>query len=249
MERNYTYPSTGISRVRMKLTWAQLELVSTSSDQFQAIIAGDDESVNELRVEHNSEDIVIAQPQLAYAKEILPRRRWLQICLRIPKAWQGDLDADTVSGTIGAHGISLPEISLTTVSAAMNVREVTSSSLLLHTVAGAISGIDLSAKRANLRCISGNIAMTGAQFGATRVFTVSGSTTLSLLDGCRTVDAQSVSGSLCVETDSTAVKAALHSLSGQFIRDEDVPAGDGGLEISASSVSGDLAIKRRSIVS
>ena len=245
MERNDTFSSANIKRVRMKLTWAQLEVVSTKGDDFHLIIAGDDESVEELRIEQGSQDLTVAQPQLGYAKEILPRRRWMQICLRMPEKWRGDLDADSVAGTIGAHGIDAGDISLTTVSASLNVQDVQGSMLYLHTVSGTIAGSVLRARRGNLRSISGDISITDATFEATKVFTISGKVLLGLNMGSHAVDTQSVSGSLCVETDSP-VKASLHSLSGQFLRDDAVPqSGDSLLEITASSVSGDLAVRKR----
>lgn len=244
MERNVAFPSKDTCLVHLKLTWAQAEVVSTKSDQFQLLIAGDDDSIEELRIEQSGEDLIVAQPQLAYAKEILPRRRWLQICLRMPEDWRGDLDVDTIAGTVGAHGIQAGDISLSTVAGSMNVYDIVADRLSMHSVTGAISGRNLRAKRGTLRSVSGAIAAEGVRFPVTKVFTVSSSVTLQLESGCKTVDAQSMSGSLTIYTNEP-VRAALHALSGQFIREEDVADAPGGIEVSATSVSGDLAIKRK----
>lgn len=250
MERNLTFARDTAGRVRIKLSWAQADIVAAKGDDFQLIIAGDEDSVNELRVEQADGELVVAQPQLAYAKEILPRRRWLQICLRVPQTWKGDLDIDTVSGTVSVHDITGDELTITTVSGSMSVRDVTSTRLGLHTVSGAISGEHITADRTSLRGVSSKATLSGATLRTTKVFTISGSITLDLESGSRSLDMQSVSGSLCVETDSP-VKAALHSLSGQFLLSDDVQSATEGtplsetLDISASSVSGDLAVKRR----
>lgn len=244
MERNYAFDPETIGRIRTKLTWAQLEIDPTRSSKLKLMISGDDESVEELRVEDGIEGLLVAQPQLGYAKELLPRNRWLQISLRLPADWHGDLDADTVAGTISAHVIEGGDVAFNSVSGSINVRDIKARSLWLHTVAGAIAGTCLEAQRANLRSISGPITLGEAAFGSTKLFTISGHVTLDMLPSCHTLDAQSVSGSLAVQTDGP-VRPTLHSLSGQFVLTGDVPQGDGGLEISASSVSGDLTVNRR----
>lgn len=243
MEHNHTFSGESIRRVRLKLTWAQVELDVTKSTDFQLIVAGDDESAEELRVEQAGDGLTVAQPQLAYAMEILPRRRWLQVCLRVPAAWRGELDANTMAGTMSARTFAGTDVSLTTISGSMNVRDVQADILWLHTVSGTVSGSGISAKRCNLRSVSGQMKLSDVAFEKTKFFSVSGDVELAMRPGARSLDGQSVSGSLCVETDGP-VKAALHSLSGQFLLDDSLEQGN-GLEITASSVSGDLAVKRK----
>lgn len=244
MERNYAFDPQTIGRIRAKLTWAQLEIDPTRSSKIKLMISGDDESVEELRVEEGIEGLLVAQPQLGYAKELLPRNRWLQISLRLPTGWHGDIDADTVAGTISAHIIEGGDVAFNSVSGAINVRDIKARSLWLHTVAGAIAGTSLVAQRTSLRSISGPITLGEIAFGSTKLFTISGHMTLDMLPGCNALDSQSVSGPLAIGTDGP-VRAALHSLSGQFVLTGEVPQGDGGLEISASSVSGDLTVSKR----
>lgn len=245
MERNATFPGGDVRLARLKLTWAQLELVPARETTFQLMIAGDDQSVEELRIELSQGELTIAQPQLTYAKELLPRRRWLQICLCIPKDWPGNLDVDSIAGTVGAHTFTAANIALTTVSGSINVKQLQATGeLKLHTVSGGISATDLIAPRGNLRSVSGVVTVEDATFTDTKIFTVSGDITLSVPGSAKTIDMQSVSGSLCVETDGP-VQAALHALSGQFLLDDQVETSKDGTYISVSSVSGDLAVKRR----
>jgi len=244
MERNVSFQSDGVQNVRAKLTWAQIEIVSGPGTEFQLLIAGDDESVEEVRAEKAGEEIVLSQPHLAYAKELLPRRRWLQICLRVPEGWRGDLDVDTIAGMIGLHKVSASSLSLTTVAGAMRVNGAECDFLVLQSATGAITVEGVRAKRANLRTVSGKITFENATVYATKLFTVSGEVFLALRKECRTLDSQSVSGAISVTVDGPA-KAVLRSLSGQFLVDEKVEQAEGGLEITASSVSGDLAVKAR----
>lgn len=249
MEKNLSFPMDDVRRVRVKLTWAQLEIVETTGAQMQVFVAGDDDSVEELRIERQEEGVRIAQPQIGYAKEILPRRRWLQVCVRLPSQWRGEIDVDTVAGLVSAHGFNGSDVTVSSVSGAVNVQDGQARTIALHAVSGTVSGTSLKADRCSLRTVSGDIRLDGGSFRDIKLFTVTGDTTLILDDGCRTLDSQSVSGSVCVETMSL-VKASLHSLSGQFLLEDDMLAKEDAkdvpvLDISASSVSGDLAVKRR----
>lgn len=247
MEKNFAFPTAGINKIRGKLTWAQLELVPTQNDEFQFIIAGDDESVEELRIDKVGEELYFGQPQLAYAKEILPRRRWLQICVRIPTAWGKEVDVDTISGIIGAHGLVGSEIGLNSVSGSISAKDITSTSIWIHTVSGSISGQDINAKRGNLRSVSGGMALTEYTVESTKLFTISGSIGIEMLSGSKSVDMQTVSGPLSIETDMP-VSADLRGLSGHFLRSDGVPeTGEGLITIIMSSVSGDLAVKKRDL--
>ncbi|MCL1965151.1 MAG: DUF4097 family beta strand repeat-containing protein [Firmicutes bacterium] len=244
MEQNLTFPSAQVQRVRMKLAWAQVEIVTGEEDVHQVFIAGDDESVAEMRNELDGGEIIVVQSQRAYAKEVLQRSRWLQICLRLPRGFAGDIDVDTVTGTIGAHKIAGGEIALTTVSGAIRAKGVTGERISLHTVSGAVVGDSLHARRGGFRSVSGMITLENVALDAMKVFTVSGGVKLSLLAGCRTLDLQSISGASCVAVEGPA-KASMGSLSGQFVLSEEVKEAPGCLEISASTVSGNLVIKRK----
>lgn len=244
MEKNFTFSQRAIERLRVKLTWAQLELVSAKADEFQLIIAGDNDSVNELHIEQTGEDLMVAQPQLAYAKEILPRNRWLQICVCVPESWHGEIDTDSISGTIGARDIAAGDLALSTFAGSMNARGLRADKLWLHTVSGTLTGNGLRAKRMNLRSVSGEINMTDMNAATVKLFTVSGEMNLDMADGTQNIEAQSGSGALTIVAGG-AVRAVLHSLSGQYSIEDGEPAEGGSLVVTATSVSGDLTIKRR----
>jgi len=242
MERNLSFPREAVSRVRTKLTWAQLEIVTAPVDELRLLIAGDDDSVEELRTELESQELTIAQPQLAYAKEILPRRRWLQICLRLPESWRGELDVSNIAGMVGAHKLTGEEIALTTVSGRILADGLSAGSLSLRTVSGSVAGGDLTAQRAHFRTVSGKMSLTGLRLTKTKASTVSGDVRLSLREGGRSLDLQSVSGSFAIEVEGP-VKAAMHALSGQLIVSDGIAEAPECLEISASSVSGNLVVR------
>lgn len=245
MERNAAFQAETVRGARMKLTWAQAEVMTSIAGEIRLVIAGDDESVAELRAEQVGEDIVVSQPQLGFAKEILPRRRWLEICLCVPAQWVGDLDIDNASGMVSVRKIKGNDVSLTTVSGRLQASEIQSAGLSLHTVSGAIVGESLRARRLQIRSVSGRINLTDISFDTAKLFTVSGDAALSLRPGAKALDMQSVSGVMAVEVEGP-VKAALHSISGQFLLSETAQPEAGCLEITASSVSGSLTVTGRS---
>jgi len=242
MEKNLSFSVDQVQRVRIKLAWAQAEIVTGAPGEHQLFIAGDEESIDELRVEHTDGEVAVVQPQLSYAKEVLQRSRWLQICLRVPPEFQGDIDVDTVTGPIGANKISCGDVSLTTVSGSIRAKGIESHRASIHTVTGGITGENLRADRGSLRTVSGTATLEAASFGTVKAFTVSGGLNLSLAEGCRTLDIQSVSGGTRVEVQGPA-KAVLHSIGGRLLLGEEVKSGPGCLEISASSVTGDLTVR------
>ncbi len=244
MERNLDFSGAAVTRLRMKLTWAQLEIVTADAEDFKLFIAGDDESVEELRAEMSEGDLIVAQPQLGYAKEILPRRRWLQIGLRVPQAWRGELDVDSIAGMVGAHKIRCKQMELSTVSGQIHADGIECDLLEIHTVAGVVNGDGLKAQRGHFRTVSGRMALNDLTLKEGKGTTMSGEMNLSLNEGCKTLDFQSVSGAICVEVEGPA-KGSLRSLSGQFLLGGDVHQEPGCLEIIGSSVTGDLAVKAR----
>lgn len=244
MEKSVSFPRDQIDRVILKMTWAQVEVVLGTGDEFQVIATGDDSSVEELRVELKEKALEAAQPPLLNAKGMLPRSKWLQICVRVPQTWRGEVDVDSISGMIGVRKINGTEISASTVSGPIHIRDTESERLMLHNVSGTISGKRLSAQRGNVRTISGKVGLEGIKIEMIKFFTVSGEANLSLDEGVRTLEIQSISGAIGVEVEGGA-HASLSSLSGKFIVSEEIAQSEGGVTISASSVTGDLLVKKR----
>lgn len=245
MEKNLSIPQDQVKNVRVKLTFAQIEVITGASDAFQIHIAGHEESVNDINVTIANEELTIAQPQYTVAQEIMPLKRWMQMYLHIPDGWDGDVDIATVSGTLSARKVSADEIALTTVSGPIHMQHVTGKHMGIRSVSGAVTGEFITAKHLYIRTVSGKVTLTGAQTTAGKVFSVSADVHLGLASSARSLDTQSVSGDINIEVDGPIKSASLHSLSGQFIQAEDLLKNDDGVDISSSSISGSLSVKMK----
>lgn len=247
MEKNLSFPAEQVQSVRVKLTWAQVEVITGSSDAFHVHIAGHEESVDEINVEMMNNALLIAQPQYTVAKEMMPRKRWLQIYLRVPEGWNRDMDIATVSGILGVRKVNGDDIALTTVSGQMNIQHVSAGHLGIRSASGAVSGDAVAVKHLYIRTISGKVALSDVQSTTCKVFTVSADVSLKLGKGGRSLDMQSISGNINLEVEGAIKEASLHSLSGQFILSDEMQKSEDGLDITSSSISGSLSVKGRSL--
>ena len=235
-----SFSADQVKQIRMRLVWAQAEMIPGTSEELQVFAAGDEDSLQALKVDMEEGTLGISQPAL----QSMAHKRWLQICVRVPQAWSGDIDVDSVSGTVGAHGLDGGELVFATVSGPIHLEDMRARLLRLRTVSGAIAGVGIDTERLAVRTAAGQIGLREMRFDSARAFTVSGTTELMLREGCGTLELQSVSGAVSVEVEGTAC-AQLHSLSGQFLLDEALRGEENGLKIYATSVSGGLAVKRR----
>lgn len=146
----------------------------------------------------------ISQPAL----QSMAHKRWLQICVRVPQAWSGDIDVDSVSGTVGAHGLDGGELVFATVSGPIHLEDMRARLLRLRTVSGAIAGVGIDTERLAVRTAAGQIGLREMRFDSARAFTVSGTTELMLREGCGTLELQSVSGAVSVGSGRHCLRAA-----------------------------------------
>lgn len=247
MEHNYSFPGAEIEKVRVKLTWAQIEITSVAADVFNVNIAGYQDSMDELHVELKDDELVIQQPQYTAAQNILPKRRWLQICLFVPESWKdAEMDISTVSGTASLRKLRGKEMSFSTISGRMNVNEIKGKEISLRTVSGGISGTNIASKHLHLRTVSGNITLADLSFDSAKTFSISGNTTLSIDgDDCESLELQSISGDIVIEVEKPIKGASLHSFNGQYSIEEGLENSGEHFIIQASSVSGSLSIHKK----
>jgi len=241
MKKNFAYPEGSIHSVRVKLTWAQLELVKGGDKAFHVYIAGHESVVDEIRVEEKEGELIISQPQYTVATG-MALKRWIQVCVRVPDGFKGELDASTVSGMISAHNINGDDIAVSTVSGPIHANGIRGGHVGLRSISGAIAGEAIHAKHLLLRTVSGSAKLSGVHSAKSKVFTVSGKTSLALDDGCKSIDLQSISGDITLLLKGPVKEASLRSLIGQYRLDEALEKSDDGLDISSTSVTGSLTV-------
>lgn len=240
MERSIGFPAEAVSRIRGRLTFAQVEIFSGAASDISLLLSGDEENLQEVRMELENGELLIAQPQLAFAKEILPKKSWLHVLIRLPSEWKGDFAVGTLTGVLGAQGISGSEMELSTVSGGLQLKDVRADAMHLHTVSGPISAKRIAAEQLRIRSMAGDIAVEGAAFETAKASNVSGEISLSIRENAKLLEIQTVSGSMHLEVQGPA-RASLRSLTGRLSRSEEVA--EGGLEIRGTSISGELVVR------
>jgi len=244
MEKNCSFLADFIHSVRIRLTWAQLEIIKGGQEAFHIHIAGHEDSVNEIRVEEKDHEVTISQPQYTAAMGIVSLKRWIQVCVRVPDGWKGELDASTVSGTISAHKICGDDIAFSTVSGSIHAISICGSHVGIRSISGAIAGDAIETKHLFLRTVSGKAKLEDVQSVTSKVFTVSGKICLQLGGGCKFIDLQSISGDVQLFLKGPVKETSLRSLIGQCSVDEELEKSEDGLDISSISVTGSLTVSR-----
>ena len=97
MERNLSFDTEGLEKIAVHLGWAQLEMFADEVDKVQVMAAGDDSSVEDLRIAVKDGCLTVEQPQYGISLNIM-ECRWLQVCVRVPSQWKGDIALSTLSG-------------------------------------------------------------------------------------------------------------------------------------------------------
>ena len=90
MERNLSFDTEELSSIAVRLGWAQLEMFADEVDKVQVMAAGDDSSVEDLRIAVKDGILTVEQPQYGLSLNIM-ESRWLQVCVRVPSQWRGDV--------------------------------------------------------------------------------------------------------------------------------------------------------------
>ena len=141
MERNLSFDTEGLEKIAVHLGWAQLEMFADEVDKVQVMAAGDDSSVEDLRIAVKDGCLTVEQPQYGLSLNIM-ECRWLQVCVRVPSQWKGDIALSTLSGLLSARKLCAKSLSLETVSGEQT-----------YNMACAFEKVDVTA-------VSGNVIIT-----------------------------------------------------------------------------------------
>jgi len=242
LERNVNFPVAGLHELSIRLGWAQLELYTDDIEQIQVIASGDSHTLGDLRIEEKDGELVIEQPQYGLTLDIT-HGHWMQLCVRVPKAWDRTIHAGTVSGLIVARGLGGDIIELDTISGDIKAVKITAGKLAMKTTAGNIRGEQLMANWITCRSVSGEIALDELSAQSYRFTSVSGDMHLKLKSTFEQMELRTVSGDCAVLTDAEAARITMRSVSGHKSIEgvEQTEAGDAPA-IHATGVSGNLKI-------
>lgn len=240
MEKNVSFPAQGITEFVGRLAWAQLELFADDVPEIQVMAAGDERTVEELRIEENNGKLLVEQPQYGLSMNI-NASKWMQVCIRIPKGWGGNVDAHTISGLLSARGIRGKEVILDTISGDVRAMAVHAEELSLRTISGDIKGGDLVGEKLSLRTVSGEVKLQSIAFSQVRSSAVSGAQWMEFKAPFARVDATTVSGEMTLHVPMDRMDASLRSVSGRM-RTAGIHLQENGPVVRLNSVSAGLEL-------
>lgn len=240
MNKILTFSPTLITSVEAHLAWASLEILADDVEDMQVMAAGDDNDVNDLKVEEKSGRLVIEQPTYGLTIK-LNTERWMQIILRLPRSWKGALDANTITAPLSARGIQGTDVSLDTVSGDLRAANLTGIALSLRTVSGNIRAQGMTGDQLSLRTVSGQVSMTGIACMNLRIGGVSASQRLEFARPFEKLDLTTVSGDVDVYAPLTQADIAVRAVTGRVLT-SGVSIVQSAPQIRGASVSGNLAV-------
>jgi DUF4097 and DUF4098 domain-containing protein YvlB len=242
MERNVNYPIVNLHDISIRLAWAQLEMYADDVDQIQVIASGDEHTLGDLRIAVIEDKILIEQPQYGITLDIT-HGHWMQLCVRVPKVWDQEIHANTISGLIVARGLGGSRIELETVTGDLKAVKLTAGQISLRTTTGSIHGDQLMSERLTGRSVSGDIALDDVSAQTLRFTSISGEIDLKLGSEFEQMDIRTVSGDCSVLTGMETLRVSMWSVSGRktiegvtLTEDEKAPI------LRATGVSGNLKI-------
>ena len=103
MNKILTFSPASVTSMEVHLAWASLEILADDVDELQIMAAGDDNDVNDLKVEEKAGKLTIEQPTYGLTIK-LNGERWMQILIRLPRSWKGAVDANTIAGPLPRTG-------------------------------------------------------------------------------------------------------------------------------------------------
>lgn len=239
MNRNEFFQTLPVTSLLFRLTGAMIEICTDDIEDIHVMVSGAKADVEALRIAEAQGALTLEQPVSALAKTAAADSRWLQIAIRLPRAWKGSVTGRTVSGWITLRGLSGADLALDTVSGLVTGSGLEFITVSARSVTGDIKLSQLRCDHCSLFSTSGSIAALDTSLHGGSVSTVTGLVTLALIDPFEELTLNSVTGDLCVDAPMAECDAVLRSVSGR-IRTGGVSIREGAPRLRATTVSSDL---------
>ncbi len=243
MSRNETFDPAAVSRLEVSLAWATLEVTADSVDRIQMIVAGTPEDVEDLRSGAENGTLTVEQPAYGLSTR-LNTERWMQVTLRVPQTWKGEVACSTMAGLLRARGLTGSDFSLSTLTGALRASELNAMTLSLRTVSGSLTAAGVRADSLSLRTVSGAVVLEHAAARRMKATSVSADMSMDLTEAPERLDINTVSGDTAVSLPADRAAISLRAISGK-VRTAGVARAEDGPVISATAVSGNLTVSGR----
>lgn len=244
MERNLSFDYKLIKEIKINTSWPQIEVFSNETNEIQVVIAGDNKTVAQIKVELDKDELIIEQPKYGINLNIA-EGSWMQILLHLPKAYKGEIDVSSILGNINIRGFEGEELSLDSISGNIILDNIAVEYLKAKNISGSITIKNIKCEKLKLRTVSGNIIAENIDADDIKLSGVSGKQSLEIVNNFKKLDIVSVTGDVEIVQPAEFVYAKLKALHGELLLDN-VKEGNGP-KLSATSVTGKVKIKRYNI--
>lgn len=110
MNSRNSFSSLTITQLVIHLTGALLELYADDTQEIQVMASGDDHDMKAVSLAQNGDTLTLEQSAAALSPLPLSAR-WLQVTVRIPRAWKGRVEIRTTSGSVHVRGLQVSDLS------------------------------------------------------------------------------------------------------------------------------------------
>ena len=233
MNSRNSFSSLTITQLVIHLTGALLELYADDTQEIQVMASGDDHDMKAVSLAQNGDTLTLEQSAAALSPLPLSAR-WLQVTVRIPRAWKGRVEIRTTSGSVHVRGLQVSDLSVESLSGFVMLSDLSSLSLKVKNGSGDIAGSDLSGQDCSLERLAFlNISLSSVSRGAM----------LSFAEMFSTFKGGSVAGGISLEIPGAQCDAILRSVSGRLLTDG-VSIVNGAPSVRVTTASGNLTIRR-----
>ena len=128
MNSRNSFSSLTITQLVIHLTGALLELYADDTQEIQVMASGDDHDMKAVSLAQNGDTLTLEQSAAALSPLPLSAR-WLQVTIRIPRAWKGRVEIRTTSGSVHVRGLQVSDLSVESLSGFVMLSDLSSLSL------------------------------------------------------------------------------------------------------------------------
>lgn len=218
MERNESFVASNLIDLAIHLAWAQVEIFGDDVERVQVLAAGDENSVRDLRIEISDDVLLVEQPQYGLSLNITDSH-WMQVCVRVPRAWEQKIHVNTIGGLLNARGLNGSRIVLDTVSGDVRATRFSAKEISIKSVIGDIHADSLTSDALSVRTVSGKVTLDDVSAKTYKCTTVNGDQKVKIKGTFEVMDVRSVSGDVTVLTTVNRMNVSMRSLSGRVSTD------------------------------
>lgn len=245
MERNLMFDTDGLNDIAVRLAWAQLEIFADDVQKVQVLVAGDERSVEDLRILIKDGALVVEQPQYGLSISNFTESTWMQVCVRVPRGWDREIHASTIGGLLSARKLNAGKLVLDTVSGDLRALQLNAPTLKLRTVSGDVHAEGLICEGLQMRAISSDLNLDGVQTKTVKGTSVSGSVLLCCTAPYESVELTTVSGDITIAAPVETANVNLRSISGKVKLDGVTETTeDSAPTVRVTGVSADLTLRK-----